>query len=334
MIAQLDRTYITMRPTKIWTRLLAYFLFEGRPLTTRGRWINPLVFAAHRLWSWLPMTTKDVRPIFILGVGRSGTTILGTILGMHRDVGYLNEPKALWQAALGDDDVIGSYSDAPGRFRMKATDASSIKRLRLHRSYRAFQRLSGSRRVADKYPELIFRTAFVDQVLPDAKKLVLVRNGAETIQSIRNWSERKGTYHDGLHHDWWGLDDRKWTLMVEQLIEPDPFFAPALDIIPTLTDHLDRAAIEWIVTMRELASLRAAKCPGLMVVHYSDLVARPQLTLEVISSYCGLRDDPKMFAYAKSVLKPAKPYAAPRLHPAIQPLFDETMLASGFGPGQ
>ena len=104
MVAQIDTKFIRARPWKLWSRLLAYALFEGRPLTTRGRWINPLVFAGYRLWSVLPLRKRDLRPIFVMGVGRSGTTVLGTILALHPDVGYLNEPKALWHAALGDDD--------------------------------------------------------------------------------------------------------------------------------------------------------------------------------------------------------------------------------------
>ena len=43
MIPQIDRRYVKERPTKLFSRLVSYALFEGRPLTTKGRWINPLV---------------------------------------------------------------------------------------------------------------------------------------------------------------------------------------------------------------------------------------------------------------------------------------------------
>lgn len=138
MVAQIDANFIRARPWKIWSRLLAYALFEGRPLTTRGRWINPLVFAGYRLWAVLPLKRRDLRPIFVMGVGRSGTTVLGTILALHRDVGYLNEPKALWHAALGDDDLIGSYSAVPGRYKMSGVDGHNGRSVRLRRFYRAF----------------------------------------------------------------------------------------------------------------------------------------------------------------------------------------------------
>ena len=111
MIAQLDADFIRARPAKLWPRLLAYFLFEGRPLTTKGRWINPLVFLGYRLWPLLPAKVRTPAPILILGAGRSGTTVLGKVLGLHKDAGFLNEPKALWQAALGDDDLIAAHGD-------------------------------------------------------------------------------------------------------------------------------------------------------------------------------------------------------------------------------
>ena len=213
MVAQIDATFAKARPWKVWPRLLAYVLFEGRPLTTRGRWINPLVFAGYRLWSAWPLRDREVRSIFILGVGRSGTTVLGTILALHRDVGYLNEPKALWHAALGDDDLIGSYSDRPGRYRMTRSDAGARPVRRLHHYYRAFLWLSGSRRVVDKYPELLFRTDLIDAAFPGARKILLLRNGADTCQSIAAWSARLGSDRC----DWWGHNRRKWHLLVEQL---------------------------------------------------------------------------------------------------------------------
>ncbi len=98
MPAQLDSLYIRTRPTKAVSRLISYALFEGRPLTTRGRWINPLVFALSGTLKTLPQIKKVKKPIFIIGMGRSGTTILGVVMSMHRDVGFLNEPKALWHS--------------------------------------------------------------------------------------------------------------------------------------------------------------------------------------------------------------------------------------------
>ena len=124
MVAQLDRLYVSTRPTKIYSRLVSYLLFEGRPLTTKGRWINPLVAAHFALEKRLPQLRQVKQPVFILGTGRSGTTILGLILSIHRDVGFLNEPKALWHSVNPADDLIGGYSEDPGKYRLSADCAT------------------------------------------------------------------------------------------------------------------------------------------------------------------------------------------------------------------
>ncbi len=177
MIAQLDPLYIQMRPWKLWSRLVSYCLFEGRPLTTRGRWVNPLVFSLFAIEKRLPQIKRVEKPVFILGTGRSGTTILGMVLSMHREVGFLNEPKALWHAIHPGEDLIGSYALGAANYRLAADEATPKRILYAHRLFGAYLATSLARRVVDKYPELIFRVPFVKAIFPDAKFLFLVRNG-------------------------------------------------------------------------------------------------------------------------------------------------------------
>ncbi len=330
MVAQIDSKFVHARPWKVWPRLLAYALFEGRPLTTRGRWINPLVFAAYRLWAWLPFANRAQDPVFILGVGRSGTTILGTILALHRDVGYLNEPKALWQAALGDDDLIGSYSQKSGRYRMDARDATARATRRLRRYYSAFLGLSRSRRVVDKYPELLFRNGLIDAVFPLARKIVLIRNGMDTCQSVQRWCDRHARRDTT---DWWGLKRRKWHILVDELVVSDPALARDAPAIRALTRQVDMAAVEWIVTMREALRLHRARDQKTMFVRYEELAACPQRVMREILAFCVLSPDQTMLDYAQDVLRPRPPYPPVALDPAVQPHMAETMERLGYASG-
>ena len=157
MVAQIDATYFKTRPTKAISRLMSYALFEGRPLTTRGQWINPLVFAHFAIEKRLPQIRRVEKPVFILGTGRSGTTILGVVLSMHREVGFLNEPKALWHAIFPEEDVIGNYSRGKAKYRLSVSDATMEVKRNAHRLYGAYLASVCSRRLVDKYPELIFR---------------------------------------------------------------------------------------------------------------------------------------------------------------------------------
>ena len=45
------------------------------------------------------------RPVFIIGCGRSGTTILGETLSRHSKVTYLNERRDLWFSAYPETDI-------------------------------------------------------------------------------------------------------------------------------------------------------------------------------------------------------------------------------------
>lgn len=330
MVAQIDSTYIKVRPSKLLARLLSYALFEGRPLTTKGRWINPIVFGLLWLQCKIPAPRKVRKPIFIIGTGRSGTTVLGIVLSMHKSTAFLNEPKAIWHVAFRQEDLIGSYSRAAARYRLTAIDASKSVISAMHRIYGWYLTCTFSCRVVDKYPELIFRVPFVRAIFPDAKFLFLVRNGWDTCQSIEHWSERLGVDDGRERHDWWGVDKRKWHLLVDQVASTDPDLAPRLQEIRALDGHADMAAVEWTLTMREGIRLRE-QCPdAVQTVNYEDLASDPASAFEKICEFCDLPKDSTFEAYARQVLRPSKPASPFKLHAAIDAPFRQTMLQLGY----
>ncbi|HEY9809164.1 MAG TPA: sulfotransferase [Halomicronema sp.] len=325
MIAQMDNLYIKTRPTKAVSRLLSYSLFEGRPVTTKGQWINPLVFTLFALEKRIPQLKKIEKPIFIIGTGRSGTTILGIVLSMHREVGFLNEPKALWHAIYPDEDLVGSYSREEAHYRLTEADVTPEIRLNAHRLFGAYLTAVGSKRVVDKYPELIFRTSFVSGIFPDAKFIFLVRNGWDTCRSIQTWSKRLGVQSQGEIHDWWGVNNRKWDLLVKQVINQDPEFQNVASEIANFTEHTDMAAVEWVVTMREGMQLMKQNPNNLYMLRYEDLASSPQTSLKELLEFCELPPDDTFLDYACQTLSPAPAKKSFPLNPAIVPLFEKTM---------
>ncbi len=330
MIAQLDSHYIKMRPNKAISRFISYALFEGRPLTTKGRWINPLVFTLFALEKRLPLLNKVKRPIFIVGTGRSGTTILGLVLSIHRDVGFLNEPKALWHTIYPYEDLIGSYSCETARYQLSAEDVTDEIIQSAHRLFGAYLIAVASKRVVDKYPELIFRTAFVREIFPDAGFIFIARNGWDTCQSVKGWSKRFGTQTNGEIHDWWGVNHRKWHLLVNQLVATNPDFKGIVDEVKNLECQANRAAVEWIVTMREGLRLRQEWSDSVYMLHYEKFITQPHQSLTKLLEFCELPTDQAVFDYARQILSPTPPYTCSNLHPAIRPLFQETMTVLGY----
>jgi hypothetical protein len=330
MIAQIDREYMSHGVMRMARRIASYGMYEGRPLTTKGRFINPLVFAWLRSLAVLPGNPRVDRPVFITGLGRSGTTILGILLSLHRDVGYLNEPKAVWHVIDPRQDINGNYSRSDARFRLGSGDLDHEMKRRARRIFGRYLASTGARRLVDKYPELIFRVGYVREIFPDAKFVFITRSGADAVPSVVKWSERLGV-KSGYHtDDWWGRDDIKWRYMREQLILGDAAYESVWDLAGPDLDHANRAALEWIITMQE-GLAQQKRFPGAVVrVAYEDLLANPVGDLERLQRECGLEPDPAVAAYALKRLydNPAKGW--PKLLPEVEVLFRATMQELGY----
>jgi len=330
MIAQLDKDYLHTRPTKAISRVIAHLLLQGRPLTTPMRWLNPLLMAQYGIAKRLPMLRAVDRPVFVLGTGRSGTTILGKVLGLHRDLLFLNEPKALWHSACPLDDCIGSYQRGEARYTLDASHANDATAREIRKLYSYALLITGSRRVLDKYPEMIFRVPFVRAIFPDAKLLFLVRNGYDALRSITTWSRRSGRDTQAGREDWWGLDCRKWKLLVRDVVAKDDALAGRVQQISELTRHEDMAAVEWAVTMRAGLCLMDEQ-PGLLhEVRYETLCQQPEPVLTSVCGFCGLGDDPVFLSYASRMLSPVPAREQTPLSPVIADVFMDTMRRLGY----
>lgn len=334
MLAQLDSLYIRIRPWKLWSRLLSYGLFEGRPLTTKGQWINPLVFALFAIEKSLPCLHQVKAPVYILGTGRSGTTVLGMVLSMHQEVGFLNEPKALWHSIHSGEDLIGSYVRGHARYRLGAKDATAEGIRSAHRLYGAYLRSTFSQRVVDKYPELIFRVPFVKAIFPDAKFIFLARNGWDTCCSIQAWSNRLGKPEGDETHDWWGADRRKWNLLIDQLVPEHPDLARHAEAMRAWTNQTDMAAVEWIITMREGLRLIEAYPQDVLRVDYERLCNSPISVLSEIVNFANFETiDHAFYDYASQTLKNTPAKSAFKLDDSIENIFCELMVRLGYGGG-
>lgn len=324
MTAQVDRAYLRASPAKALGRLLAATLFEGRPLTSRARALNPLVRAVHSAAPRLAGTTLARPPLYVIGTGRSGTTWLAKVLSLHPDVALLNEPKALWHAAIPDEDLVGSYARGPARLALTAEDATPAARARLAASYALFLRLSRAHTLLDKYPELVFRVACVRALFPGARFLWLVRRGADTCASVASWSHGHAVQSSGERHDWWGADGRKHALLVEQGAAREPDLAPHLAELAALQDDAARAALEWTLAMR--AGLAAsARFPGeLLRIDYEALCAAPTRAVERALSFAGLAPSARVLRYAEAVAERRGGAVAPSLPPALAAAFART----------
>jgi hypothetical protein len=251
MPAQLDDSYIKFAGWKgLVKRYFAWYV-EGRPLTTRFRFLN--IFSGFMITLMMffgRFLKKDISVIHVIGLGRSGTTYLGKILGLLNSAVFLNEPKLAWSFAWSEDDIIGSYSKR-GFYREHLEQDSKRYELLL-RFYRSVAFIMRSRIIVDKYPEVIFRVKFLSRFFLNKTTLVYAhRDWRDVVNSIPKWN----LHHSNDTCNWWGLHDRKWQCISKELIACSKF-----DLIKykESKDDMIRAFIEWILTVEEFLSLKDA----------------------------------------------------------------------------
>ena len=330
MVAQINLDYLKIGPNRVVPRLLSYLFFEGRPVTTKGRWINPILFEMFKLYKSLPKFKKVKKPIFIIGTGRSGTTILGVILSMHKKVGFLNEPKALWSSICPYEDIIGSYSNDEAKYRLLAADVDEKMITAAHKLYGAYLSITFNNTVVDKYPELIFRIPFIKKIFPDAKFIFIVRNGWDTCYSINRWSERHNEIKQKNIQNWWGINFRKWNLLVNQIILNDNKLNKILIPFIEEKDPFNMAIIEWIATMNEGLEQIKNYPDSIKIIKFEELTQYPCQTILEIFDFCDLMKDSKVLHFAQSVLSPAISHPKLKVHPKIMELIDKTSKEFGY----
>ena len=122
---------------------------------------------------------KLIKPIFIIGNIRSGTTILSDILGQHKDVAFWLEPKYIWR-----------YGNASAKhdLRSKTEATESVKKYIRKRFYNHVQ-TNGKTRFIEKTPSNVFRVSFMHEIFPDGLFVRIIRNGRDSALSAeRKWT--------------------------------------------------------------------------------------------------------------------------------------------------
>lgn len=270
------------------------------------------------------------KPIFIVGMGRSGSTILGKILSLHPDIGFLNESKAVWYTVDPLHDVVGHFQNGAAKYRLTAEDAGPIQQRAARKLFHFYAGLTRSRRVLDKNPEIVYRTPFVRTIFPDARFILLVRNGWDTVYSVAHWWRQAENMVNPQNEAWWGVKRRKWQFMLKELAPTEPLLAPYETVLRALSREEDMAAVEWILAMQEGWRILRQFPDSVYRLHYEVLTIHPYESLKELSCFCDLVEDEKMLAYARQTLRQKKPSTKVRLHTVVEEPFLQTMEMFGY----
>lgn len=121
------------------------------------------------------MTTHT--PLFVVGLPRSGTTLLERMLGNHPDVRLAGELSDFPQQYSWEVDRFITEAPEPDLARAKSVDFSSLGRNYLARTA---WRTEGAKYLVDKLPNNLVNAGLIRKSLPAAKIICLRRSGMDS----------------------------------------------------------------------------------------------------------------------------------------------------------
>ena len=188
-------------------------------------------------------------PIFLIGCGRSGTTLLGELFAAHPELSYVHEPYHLWAAVEPMTDFLQLY--AHGRHHCLLAEEMVTPESR-RRFNCLFSAKLGSTLV-EKSPINAMRIGYLNAVSPEATFVHIVRDGVEVARSIERMAltTRRMAFRPP-RNAWWGVGEVKW----RALIRDGQAAGYYPDEVGELTTDVQLGAYEWLVSILEVDAWR------------------------------------------------------------------------------
>ncbi len=293
------------------------------PLARRIR-LDGIHASARRRATRGPVKQPARPPLFVVGCGRSGTTILGNLIGIHPGVTYLNEPYHLWAAIDPTLDLTNLHVRT--RARLFWTDPASDEER--NRFLRLFGPLGQRGLLVEKTPHNIYRVDWIRSVFPGARFVNIRRSGIEVIRSIDRIASTS-TYRMMRpdYNQWWGSHGCKWDALARECPERGYRWNPEI-----LTTSLDRGAYEWLTSLGEADRLAESVGAQWLDVDHPELCRDPRGVLARICEHAGLDPDAAWLTRCEQEIV-EKPAAARSvvLHEEIREDFNLMQARFGFG---
>lgn len=239
------------------------------------------------------------RPIVIVGSPRSGTTLLGDLLKFHPKLAQLVEPRLTWK--YGND----KKSDL-----LRVADARPEVCQHIRKVFAKAVRDQNRERLVEKTPSNSLRMGFVDQVLPGCIVIHTMRDGVESVLSIRKFwqNHARGLRTDKIMERLKEIDLRRAPYYAKEIIRraiPKPLAGmvrqpvwgpriPGIDGLLQDLDLLEVCCLQWRMCV-ELACDYGRRLPPGRYLECRLEEMSPQL-MESILEFCQLEMTPEIQA--------------------------------------
>lgn len=252
--------------------------------------VKPLARAVGLPALGLPARVRAMRPasrpittpmIFVIGCGRSGTTLLGQLLGTLPSVRYLHEPNDVWAAIEPETDSLQVFSRGKHHCLLDASQVTA----RAQRRFQAMMSQPSGITLVEKSPHNTFRIGYLNALSPAASFVHVIRDGIDVSHSIARIAqgETRIAFRPNLNN-WWGLGHSKWHALAADGKVANYYPLEVSD----LQSDAQRGAYEWLVCQLEADKWRERLGPRLVEVTYQSLTDDPATTLRAIAGAVGL----------------------------------------------
>lgn len=255
-------------------------------------------------------------PVFIIGCGRSGTTILGTLLSQHPQLAYLNEPRYIWYCEPKTDIWTEEAQRRSGKLQLTAKDLNKKTAAKIKQKFALQVRLQNGRRLVEKLPINSFRIDFINSLFPDARFVHLIRNGIEVAKSIAKLSETQA---------WFGVNNNnyKWQLLSE--------YASARgqgELVPLCTDNFLQGMLEWRLSVESaIEGLSNIESDRWLEIRYEDLLEKPIAVCTRLEQFIGVEPSQEMRQFAATqITRKSPPASRHTLSPTVQQIAGELLM--------
>jgi glycosyltransferase involved in cell wall biosynthesis len=241
---------------------------------------------------------------YLIGCGRSGTTVCGEVLRRHPDIYYFFEPYHLWASIDPTIDVLNLYHIGSATLLLGADRCSDRSRKRFNRLLLDRAERARAKLMVEKTPFNACRIGYLDALTPGCKFIHLVRDGVDVARSIDRLSRDRsyGIVGKGDLNRWWGRSGSKWTALATDGSGANYF----PDEIPLLQSYESKGAYEWLVSLGEIDRWRSRLGDRLLEITYDELTANPQQTLKRVCDFLGVAANDRWLAASLTKIDAAR----------------------------
>lgn len=271
-------------------------------------------------------------PAFIFACGRSGTTILGKLFGLHDGVAYLREPYHLWATIDPALDVTNLHVRTPPRLWWDQTDVSDAIHTRFARLILGERERSRRPVLIEKTPHNVYRVGLLEGLTGGEGRCIhIVRDGVDVARSIDRLASNQPYRMAGRgdYNQWWGSHEMKWQRLAAEGPARGHFTA---EEVAQLTSQGQRGAYEWLTSLGEADRWRAVLGDRLLEITYRELTQDTRGVLSRLAAHVGAPAPEPWLRAADAMVSPERKNKGGelRLPPAMAARFNEYQERYGY----